>query len=300
MAFTTDKITGKKLLKPPLKLIGAKTKVRGQLYHYFPEHTTYVEPFMGTAGVLIGKPKSNLEITGDKEWESYNFYKILQERPEDFWDNYWKSYKHMINMGEEHGRIFFEAYKDTLNLSNIPNLELAVAYYFVNKLAMNGIFRRNKTGKVNSSYCQTIKGRGFMDRHWFDLVLERIKEVQFLHEDYSVTIRKQIPGAFTFVDPPYRECKTTYNGVKFTDADHELLKDMLEVHCDKWMLTINDDEWVRGLYKGYNFCSWDVNYSCSQTPSGRGNHPELIITNYDPPNRIKGNGTSLISQEATL
>lgn len=53
--YTTDKYTGAKLLKSPIKLIGAKTNNHGRdlIYALAPPHIRYRELFMGSAGVLI-------------------------------------------------------------------------------------------------------------------------------------------------------------------------------------------------------------------------------------------------------
>lgn len=264
------------ILKPGLKLIGAKTKIRQRLYDLFPtNYDTYMEPFLGTGGVLIGSPKKGQEYAFDINPHVINYYQVLKDYPKEFW----KLLCNMLIVKANDKDDFL--WHRTCATECVNDIERAVSFYIVTKTCMNGIWRLNKNGKCNSSYCGTFKGRGFFTEEWFCRIVERVKHVVFDVQDY-VDVIKPIYGneTFIFVDPPYRACKTTYNGISFSDADHLRLASLLSRQTCKWMVTINDDEFTRTIYKDYNIYSHDVIYSCSQTNAGRGKKPELIITNY--------------------
>lgn len=268
-------MVNKALLKPGLKLIGAKTKIRQRLYDLFPkDYDTYVEPFLGTGGVLIGTPSVDHEYGYDLNTYLINYYKVLQTKPERFWDTLSILRKYPTKQD-------FDSFKQAVIQSDDPVLQ-AVTFYIITKVCMNGIWRLNKKGECNSSYCGTFQGRGFFTEEWFWQVVERIKDVNFEVKDYIQTLQERyIESAFIFADPPYRACKTTYNGISFSDSDHIALRNLLaNQQYAKWMVTINDDEFTRNLYKNYNIHAHNVSYSCSQTNAGRGKKPELIITNY--------------------
>jgi DNA adenine methylase len=285
-----DRLTGRQLQKSPLKLIGAKSRIRGWLYQFFPEHETYIEPFLGSGTVLIGKPPAAGEIASDLNYYVINFFKVLQDNPEEFWSQY-LSYKAILLVW---GKGQFEHLKKIVVKTNDPVIK-AVAFYLITKVCMNGIWRLNKAGECNSSYCGQTTGRGFMDREFFDAVLERIKDVNFIHINAKIAVTSSIflpdqDKMFMFLDPPYRYtgkikenkgCVTTYNGLRFTEQDHIDLESYLRQLSCKWLMTINDDEVIRELYKDYDIIPHDVRYCASQTPAGRGLRPELLVANYD-------------------
>jgi DNA adenine methylase len=103
-------------------------------------------------------------------------------------------------------------------------------------------------------------------------------------------VRHDVQDSFIFLDPPYRYtgkikndkgCVTVYNGEIFTDEQHlKLNKYLRGIKQAKWLMTINDDEWIRELYDGYEIVSNSVFYSCSNTKAGRGHRKELLIANY--------------------
>ena len=67
---------------PALRYHGAKWKIAPWIIKHFPPHTTYVEVFGGSAGVLLRKPSSPVEVFNDLDGEVVNFFRVLREQPE--------------------------------------------------------------------------------------------------------------------------------------------------------------------------------------------------------------------------
>ena len=274
--FTTCRKTKTKLLKSGLKLIGGKTKTRDIFYALRPDNiTTYLEPFLGSGNVLTGLPRFEREIVGDVNVRVINFFRVMQTRPDDLFNAIEREVFFM--------RQFNEAYYYLLRKNEpIDRVANAAWFYVITKYGMNGIFRTDAKGICNTPFCKTVDGRGIFTREWFDAVCERIKGVEIHRQNYHQTLFEvDDPNAWAFIDPPYRACKTTYNGIKFTDREQLILRNTLRVLPYRWLLTINDDEVTRELYQGFNIIPHEISYSCSQTPAGRGKRPELIVTNYD-------------------
>ena len=57
---------------------------------------------------------------------------------------------------------------------------------------------------------------------------------------------------FFYLDSPYRNTKQYATG-KFTDNHYELLANCCKKAKGKWLYTINDDEFIRDLFKDFNF-----------------------------------------------
>lgn len=272
-----------KHIKSGLKLIGGKTKIRDVLYSMFPkDYTCYFEPFGGSFNVLVGSPKVPYESVNDLNSCAVLFMSHLRDHPEELWQHI-KADLALVNSDD------FDFYKFRDAEPPLGGVENASWFYIVTKLAMNGIYRRNKLGKCNSSYCKTKNGRGFFTEEWFWNVHNRIKDLRLYNMDFREYITNHVnrqmfkdeySRKFVFLDPPYYKVKTTYNGLAFKDQDFIDLFNILKQADYDWMLTINDHPWIREQLSGFNIHEHLVGYSCSQTNSGRGLKKELIITNY--------------------
>jgi len=62
--------------------IGGKTRLADWIQSHLPAHTTYVEPFGGSAAVLLNKPRSKVEIFNDKDGDVVNFFEVAREHPD--------------------------------------------------------------------------------------------------------------------------------------------------------------------------------------------------------------------------
>ncbi len=88
------------------------------------------------------------------------------------------------------------------------------------------------------------------------------------------------PDTFFFVDSPYRNTKQYAVG-KFTDEQYRLLAECCRNAKGKFLYTINNDEYIRELFKDFNIMEHEVFYSASK--DSRKHYGELIISNYDIP-----------------
>lgn len=70
-------------IKPLVPYHGGKSRLASWLVSLMPPHRVYVEPFAGSAAVLLAKAKSTHEVLNDLDGNIVNFYKVLRERPED-------------------------------------------------------------------------------------------------------------------------------------------------------------------------------------------------------------------------
>lgn len=305
--YDRDRFTGQKILRPSLKLFGGKLKNRDLLYQLMPDNIdVYREPFLGTGGILLEAP-GRVKYGYDINRDVINYYEILQTCPEEFWNKLQHYLKILYREGrdnKEHGRACFNVWKDLMRRPwgdhywhQENRIAWAVLFYLITKHGWNGVWRRNKSGELNTPFCNQITGRGIFTRDWFDQVRVKIKDVKFTRCDYRYIFPqhsiRECETDFYMIDPPYRQTSKSsrqdYNGEAFTDKDHMELEYCLRMfRHSKWLLTINDDEFIRNLYKRYNIISHDIHYSCSQTPAGRGKRPELLIANYDIQSKFDG------------
>lgn len=278
-------------LKPGLKLIGAKqgfSKRSGRsiIYKLLPPQNpykinTYVEPFLGSGAILIGKQEQH-----DHEWVNdlnpyvINFYRMMQRHPNELWEHI-EGLTEYMGKGHDANSPAYKFFHWLRDHQEPPNGILgAVWYYLINKYCMNGIVRFNADGVCNSAWAKTYAGRGIYNREWFDLVCKRIANVEFTNLPYQKVLNQVDDDAIVVIDPPYQGVFTSYNGLKFDNTNHFELAGWLRVADYKWLLTINDTPLIRRLYAGFKQREVKLTYSCSQTVKGRGEKPELFITNY--------------------
>lgn len=82
-------------------------------------------------------------------------------------------------------------------------------------------------------------------------VQERLKNVVIENKDFESLIRVyDRPGALLYLDPPYHGTEKYYE-TDFTHDDHTRLKTVLKGIKGKFILSYNDDEFIRDLYKDY-------------------------------------------------
>lgn len=67
-------------MRPVLKYQGSKYSIAPWVISHFPPHTVYVEPFGGSAAVLMQKPRATTEIYNDIDSRVVKVFRVLQDK----------------------------------------------------------------------------------------------------------------------------------------------------------------------------------------------------------------------------
>ena len=136
-------------------------------------------------------------------------------------------------------------------------------------------------------------------RRFFHLIWEcarRLAGVVIENKDFEDLIRQyDRDDTFFYCDPPYYEAEDCY-AVEFNEKDHRRLHDVL-LNCMGYvMVSYNDCEYIRELYKEFFIFRTTRPNSMSQKAGSE--YVELVITNYDPRlyNSTKPRQLSLFNQ----
>ncbi|MCK9389081.1 MAG: DNA adenine methylase [Sulfuritalea sp.] len=70
-------------VSPPITWFGGKAKLASRIVGHFPPHHTYVEPFGGSAAVLLSKLPAKVEVYNDIDQDLGNLFRVIRE-PEQF------------------------------------------------------------------------------------------------------------------------------------------------------------------------------------------------------------------------
>lgn len=109
----------------------------------------------------------------------------------------------------------------------------------------------------------------------------RSKSLIIENQDFEVLIKHyDSPTAFVYCDPPYFSSEYVYD-CEFTWDDHIRLRDALMGIQGKFLLSYNDCEEVRELYKGCTFFDFTRRHTMVQRYEAGKEFPELLVANYD-------------------
>ena len=89
---------------------------------------------------------------------------------------------------------------------------------------------------------------------------------------------------FLFLDPPYYSQRNSKlygnNGDLHVQFDHELFAETVTNCKHNWLITYDNDQYIRGLYRDYYITDWSLQYGMNQSNGSTKRGRELIITNY--------------------
>ena len=125
-----------------MKYPGSKWSIANWIISFFPEHHSYLEPFLGSGAVLFNKPRSDIETVNDLDGNVVNLFEWIKRDPERLaYEIYWTPYSRQI-------------YDEAFQMVPEDSLQKAVNFYI--RLNMGQGFRTNgkKVGWKND-----IQGR---------------------------------------------------------------------------------------------------------------------------------------------
>lgn len=251
-------------MNSPIKWRGGKRNLRKEIISLIPDHHTYVEPFAGGLWVLFGKENSKVEVINDVDRNLINFYTVIKNNINGFLDLF---DTYLISRDEFN-------YLKSLPDDDLSDVMMAYKFYYINK---------NSFGGDMTSFNSYHRDKPYLNENSLKLLKKahsRLKSVWIENMDYINVVKKfDSPKSFIYLDPPYHE---TNNGSyrEGKNVDFEEMKSVLDSVKGKWLLSVNDCEYIRELFEDYNFNEVQVQYNMSKASEGRGKFGELLITNY--------------------
>jgi DNA adenine methylase len=280
-------------MKPVIKWVGGKQSVMVHFEDLIKNNlkpgSTFYEPFAGGLAVTLALEHPRT-IVNDLNSELINMYKVIRDEPEYLIC----LLKTLQNKHNEYGESWYYMIRDfdrnEETFAELPDVTKAARTIYLNKTCFNGLYRVNKKGYFNSPIGRTSSGKT-PDIVQEDLIREMsqyLKSVQFHNGDYKLCLAGATAGDVVFLDPPYdtdeaikSEGFVGYQKEGWTRKDLEELKmicDELSIRGCKIILTNNDTEFVRELFKDYNFREIEVKRSINRNGNKR-KGKELVIYN---------------------
>jgi len=286
-----------------LNYVGGKSLSAKKIVEMMPEHNCYVEAFAGGMWVFFEKQKAKVDVVNDINGELVNLWRILQRKPEEFKER-GKYELYARELYEEYYRDFYEGKHQKMS-----DVERAFRFFCMLKEAFGAKFG----GGFGYGPARNVAEAFFNEFKIIDAITNRLRSVQIDNKDFEQLIKDyDRVDTLTFCDPPYikADVNSQYfksmganNVIGFTLHDHQRLYNTLISLKGKFILTIDNDPFIRERYctgdqgsRGFWWIDNTVFYS-SADKDNRRHVTELIITNYDTNVVIKQNKLKLLKEE---
>ena len=244
--------------------IGGKKLLRHTILKEFPEKeefNRYIEVFGGAGWVLFSSDKhAKLEVYNDVNGELVNLYKCTKYHPEEL-----QKELTFILMSREQ---FFNA-KEQIQVKGLTDIQRAARFYILIKesfgtdLRSFGVRPKNMENAVD--YILTVS--------------KRLNTVVIENADFERILKTYDKNDTLFyLDPPYYETEKYYMD-KFMTDDHMRLRNALGKIKGKFLLSYNDCDYIRKLYKDCNIIEVERMNNLKKGEK-KPRYKELLIKNY--------------------
>ena len=256
-------------MNSPIGWIGGKRSLRATILDRFPNDGVgrYIEVFFGAGWVFFGREKhpGQLEVINDKDGQLVNLWRCIKY--------------HRAALQEEldwllSSREIFQDALSQIHAVGLTDIQRAARYFYLIKTS----FGCDKCTFATSS--KSIQST--LD--YLAKVQERLKGVVIENRDFDPILKTyDRADALFYLDPPYLGTEHYYGGSSSTFAkeDHVRRAAALKKIKGRFILSYNDDVYIRKLYEGW--CSVE-SVKRRNLLSGAGknqkNFAELIIRNY--------------------
>ncbi len=286
-------MTNRKIIVPPIKIQGIKTKLVPLILENvnISEKSRWVEPFLGSGVVAFNaNPKSALLC--DINPHIINFYHSIKERKIDHGSVYLhllKEGKKLSEKGDEHYYHIRERFNNERN---------PLDFLFLNRSCFNGMIRFNKKLFFNVPYGH--KPNRF-SKSYITKIVNQVKNVQLLIyannwqfkcQDFRKTLEETGKSDFIYCDPPYIGRHVDYYDSWDEKEERELFSLLQKSGADYMLST-----WDHNKYRGNEYINkiWKNNYKINTEhfyhigakESNRNSMTEALITNYEMANKEK-------------
>lgn len=201
-------------MKPPFAYYGGKTGLARTIVAALPPHRVYLEPYAGSAAVLLAKPPASHEVLNDRNGALVTFFRVLRDRPHDLED---------VLRLTPYARDEYLACR--LDEPGLDDLEVARRFFVRSNQSVGGIVEARTTWSTSvvsgASRARTTAAR--IDR--LQAVADRLLGVIIDNRDAvdAIELYASSAEAVVYADPPYlAETRAGAGGYHHDapDADH--------------------------------------------------------------------------------
>lgn len=244
--------------------IGGKKSLRKIICDNFPvDYEKYVEVFGGAGWVLFNEERpGKTEIYNDYNSELVNLFRCVKFHSEEVK----KQLNYLLNSRE-----LFQDFLAQYNMRGLTDIQRAIRFFMI----------------IKTSYGSKLTTYGCVKRNvenmtaMFDEIQKRLNTVIIENQDFEKLIHSQDKSStFFFLDPPYFGTENYYKNVNFTKDDHIRLCNTIKDVKGKFLITYNDCEYIRELYKDFKIEEVQRFSNLTAALNKQKEYKEIIIKNY--------------------
>lgn len=266
-------------LKTILRYPGGKSRAIGQIAPMMPnDFSEYREAMVGGGSLYLYLKQNYFE---DKKY----WINDINEDLVLFWE-YAKDSNQDLVMQTRKFVSMFPAGRELFNYLRDPNsefthLERAAKFFILNRTTFSG----------------TTEAGGFSEAAWkgrmtessiirLSLIGEILENTRITNLSYVLCLEEDGDNVFIFLDPPYYSAIKSKlygkNGCNHVSFNYEQLAVSLRNCSHKWLMTLDNCDYIRELFSFANIKEWDLQYGMNNVgklSSDKGK--ELFIYNYN-------------------
>lgn len=264
----------------PLRYPGGKTKlyckVQPVIKQLLPhKNRIYIEPYAGGAGLAL-----KLLYMGDVSKLILN---DVDEHIFSFWSTCLKDADSLCNM-IDHCVVDMAEWKKQKeiykNSKSYSRLEDAFATFFLNRCNVSGIIEGGPIGGMEQKGAYKLDARfnkkalicriRKIEAHKNQIDFYNLDAIDFLNQ---IVVNADTKYSFVNLDPPYvKKGPMLYNSA-YSKEDHIKIAEAVAKLEQKWMVTYDECDFIRELYRGFLMEVVTLEYSAGRAKKGN----ELII-----------------------
>lgn len=265
------------MVKSPLRYPGGKSKALKFLEKFIPDFSEFRELMCGGASMtlyLAQKIPSAKFIMSDINYDLFCFWKALKENPTKLIEEI----RHIKNSFQEERKLYKEILerRDT----NLDCFQRAVDFFVLNRITFSGTV---DCGGYSEEAFKNRFTKSSIEKLW--AVSEVLQRIEIYYGDYEYLLNQPGENVFIFLDPPYYSAKRSRlygkKGNLHISFDHQRLACLVKKSPHKIMITYDNNQYVKELYKDFYILEWKLKYGMTNYKK---NHlregDELLITNY--------------------
>lgn len=268
-------------LKSPLRYPGGKSRAIKFLKAYFPKNfKEYREPFFGGGSIGIYLMQTHFGhkelqfFASDLNYDVYCFWQILKTQNNRLIAEIWQIKERFKN-----GRELYTTLMERRN-SKLSDFQRAVDFFILNRITFSGVV---DCGGYSQKAFESRFTQGSIER--LKNIYTAIQNFHFSSSDYTELLEKDGDDVFIFLDPPYFSAsKSKLYGKKgdlHTHFNHEALHSKLKNIKHKFLLTYDDNEFIKRLYKDFYIQEWSLQYGMNNFKQEKADiGKELLISNF--------------------
>lgn len=269
----------------PFRWFGAKYSHLDDLLPLLPRTHRYVEPFGGSAAVLVNREPSPVETYNDLDGDVVTFFRVLRERREELIEAL-----RLTPFSREELRRAVEEPRPDDELERARRFAVR-AFQTTAGLAQTatpGRWAVSTTVSRGDRAQNLNRARNRLDA--LDDVADRLLDVQIEHRDaLDVIAQHDSPDTLFYVDPPYphdtREAtsRAYHPDLELDDDAHRELAATLAAAEADVAVSMYRSEFVDGLYLDAGFDVVEFAEREIRSGSSGATRTEAVFINYDPP-----------------